>query len=549
MNKASVVIESVEWKRIILHLSGRLSGFGQGTLFFVESPDGGQSYGIPQARVEDGRFYIRINILGIAGEMPLPAGRWALCAKDSQKDAPAVYFEIDTSLVDLAADEASGQPRYSALFVKSRNHFYRALSQAGPDSGRYYIDITFKKPGSGPSLIQKIKKSVQKRADAFKRALYRAMFCLSGKVFRKNGRRVLFTTDSRSELSGNLKFVHDRMTERGLDKIFQFRYSLKQHLKSKRSLLDKLRLPYYLATSDIILMDDYHPVTYMFDYDPSVKIIQLWHACGAFKTLGLARSGKQGSSDFDTRNHKNYTYMTVSSDHAVAFHAEAFGIGEEKIIPTGIPRTDVFFDESYRANIKEQMYRAFPQAKKASKVILYAPTFRGNNAHSAYFPFDMLDIDRIGGYCLRTGSVFIVKMHPFIMEKLPIPEQYADCILDASEYREINDILFISDLLITDYSSVIYELSLLKKPMLFYAFDLDGYIESRDFFEPYEDIVPGKIVRTFDALMDALEAEDYDFYKLEGFVRKNFKYLDSGSTDRVIDRLILGNDGQEGQGR
>ena len=95
-------------------------------------------------------------------------------------------------------------------------------------------------------------------------------------------------------------------------------------------------------------------------------------------------------------------------------------------------------------------------------------------------------------------------------------------------------------MLITDYSSIIYEMSLLKKPMLFFAFDQKYYEATRDFYEPYEELVPGKIVHDFDELMTALKDKDYEFEKMDGFIKKNFKYTDGKSTDRVIDQLIMG---------
>ena len=131
-------------------------------------------------------------------------------------------------------------------------------------------------------------------------------------------------------------------------------------------------------------------------------------------------------------------------------------------------------------------------------------------------------------------------MHPFVTRKAAIPKKYADRIIDAAGYREVNDILFIIDVLITDYSSIIYETSLLKKPMLFYAFDRRYYEATRDFYEPYEQIVPGKIVSDFDELLEAMENDDYEFHKMDAFIKKNFTYTDGKATDRVIDRLIMG---------
>ena len=76
--------------------------------------------------------------------------------------------------------------------------------------------------------------------------------------------------------------------------------------------------------------------------------------------------------------------------------------------------------------------------------------------------------------------------------------------------------------------------------MVFYAFDQKYYEATRDFYEPYEDLVPGKIVHDFDELMDSLENKDFQFEKMNGFIEKNFTYTDGKSTDRVIDQLILG---------
>ena len=239
--------------------------------------------------------------------------------------------------------------------------------------------------------------------------------------------------------------------------------------------------------------------------------------------------------------HKCYTHVPVSSYHSALHHQEAFGIGIDKFYPVGIPRTDIFFDEDYKKKTCERVYAEFPGAKEAKRVILYAPTFRGNSAVDAHFPMEKLDFEEWGELCKRTDSYLIVKMHPFVQEKINIPEKYRDCIADAAQYREVNDILFITDLLITDYSSIIYEFSLLRRPMLFYAFDQIMYVSTRDFYEPYEDIVPGRIIKRFDQLMEALEKEEYNTDKIEWFIKKNFAYTDGKSTDRVID-LIVGDD-------
>jgi len=159
---------------------------------------------------------------------------------------------------------------------------------------------------------------------------------------------------------------------------------------------------------------------------------------------------------------------------------------------------------------------------------------------SAYFPYERVDLEKWGAFCQERNALLILKMHPFVQETFQIPEQYRDYIIDLSSYREVNDILIIADVMITDYSSIIYEYSLLRRPMYFYAFDQRRYESKRDFYEPYADIVPGKIIKEFDRLLDEIGKDDYDYAVLDQFIEKNFTYRDGKSTDRFIDQIILG---------
>ena len=109
-----------------------------------------------------------------------------------------------------------------------------------------------------------------------------------------------------------------------------------------------------------------------------------------------------------------------------------------------------------------------------------------------------------------------------------------------SDDDELNDLLFVTDLLVTDYSSVVFEASLLNIPMMFYAFDLYDYISSRDFYYDFEGFVPGKIVFSQRELVECIEEKDFEAQKVEGFKNKFFDHLDGKSSQRVAD-LILKN--------
>ena len=132
-------------------------------------------------------------------------------------------------------------------------------------------------------------------------------------------------------------------------------------------------------------------------------------------------------------------------------------------------------------------------------------------------------------------------MHPWVSKKVPIPKEYQDVFFDLGRYPNINDLFYITDLLITDYSSSIFEYSLMRKPMLFFAFDEVQYSLSRGFHRPYRESAPGKVCASFAELLDAISRQDFEYEKVEENVKNSFDYIDSGSSDRVIDWFIYGN--------
>lgn len=100
------------------------------------------------------------------------------------------------------------------------------------------------------------------------------------------------------------------------------------------------------------------------------------------------------------------------------------------------------------------------------KVMLFAPTYRGMNKKEANYPFERIDFAGLYEAC---GGEYVVlfKMHPWVKDAVPIEEKYKDKFIDVGRYPNINDLFYITDLLVTDYSSNIFEYSLMKKPMLF----------------------------------------------------------------------------------
>ncbi|MDE6752252.1 MAG: CDP-glycerol glycerophosphotransferase family protein, partial [Eubacterium sp.] len=317
--------------------------------------------------------------------------------------------------------------------------------------------------------------------------------------------RITFMSGRRDELGGNYEFVYNLIKDRE-DIDFQF---LMFSNPAKHDRLKTIKKFLYLyATSKVVIVDDYFRLLNTVKKRKSVTVIQLWHACGAFKTFGFTRLGKSGGPKQNEPNHRMYDYAIVSSQEIAKHYAEGFGISDDNVVATGIPRTDVFMNKEYADDVSERFFRQYPNLK-SKKIILFAPTFRGKGQMSAYYPKEAFHpeklLDKIGN-----DYAILIKLHPYCKERFEIAEEYRDRIIDFSDAVELNDLLFVTDLLITDYSSVIFEASLLDIPMLFYTYDLYLYIKERDFYYDFENFVPGKILYSENEIAESIESNNFE---------------------------------------
>lgn len=353
-----------------------------------------------------------------------------------------------------------------------------------------------------------------------------------GCLFPIKKNRIVFISDRRRDLTGNFEFVYNILKE---DASLDMKFVLDDREIKDMSLGNAFRFGFYLATSKVILVDDYTQLLYKIPRRQGTTLIQLWHACGAFKTFGYSRMGKTGGQKQSNPAHRNYDYAIVSSKEISKFYAEGFGLSLEKAVATGIPRTDIFFDAVYKEKARREFYEQYPQLK-GKKIMLFAPTFRGNGKLSGHYPVEKFDAVRM--YEELNGEyAIIVKHHPFVQNRSVIPVKYQDVIIDLSENSELNDLLFVTDLLVTDYSSVIFEAALLDIPMLFYAYDLQRYISTRGFYYEFEKFVPGKIVYSFGQAIKAVQNKDFESEKIPKFKTRFFDDLDGRSSYRVVELI------------
>lgn len=538
VSSLDVDLIGVTWERIqiIVRLRERGDARIDPTSVRLRSADDPSVVMPPTRGVRDGDdLRLRFNVMQGPDQHPLEPGRWEFVLVGDEPDA-TTPLRVHGELGD--PDDAAG--RFDTI-----RGGYAAVPQLDPTTGVLAVRVTL-----DPSTVRRAKTPLVRR---LRRRLSRRLlrgglqvtFDICRRLTKRNGRRILFISYMGTELSGNMRYVWDRMVERGVDQQYEMMKLTRQRLEG-RSYRYIAKMPWLLAKADTIVIDAQNgTLDRVVGLD--AKIIQLWHAATTIKTIGYSRIGKPRSLSPWSLTYKSLAYAIANGDHDVPIFAEAFGIPEERVLTTGHPRLDRFFDEAYRERAIEAMLQSFPEAR-GRKVILFAPTWRyaiadwrtpGSGAAGRTYDLSVLDYARIHELCVEQDAVFIIRLHPTVNRPLGIPETMRDRILDGSTtVMDAPDLLFLTDLLITDYSSVILEYSIMRRPMLFFAYDLEEYQADRDVYVPYEEFVPGRIVRTFDELLDAIRREDYEAEKVAPFAERHFAHFDTGATDRVVDLIL-----------
>jgi teichoic acid ribitol-phosphate primase len=356
-------------------------------------------------------------------------------------------------------------------------------------------------------------------------------------------RRIVLAAGHSDHLSGNLAFIAQELAARHPDvpvTILAARPT--EGIRGRlRAVVFAARAGYRLATARAIVVDDYFFALYVVSPRPGTFRLQVWHAAGAFKKFGYSVIDKSFGADEDYVRrvgiHSNYSLALVSSMSVAPHYAEAFRQPLALFASRfGLPRTDVLFDERRRSAALERVRRAYglPDGRN---VILYAPTFRGERVGVARYD-DLLDL-RTMHDVLGDDHVVLLRLHPFIRRAIEVPADLAGFAIDASADPDINELMLVSDVLVTDYSSAIYEFALLERPILFLAPDDAAYDRERGFYLDWPADLPGPVFASTAELAGAIVRADHDLERVARFARASFDIADGRSTARVVEELLL----------
>lgn len=340
--------------------------------------------------------------------------------------------------------------------------------------------------------------------------------------------------------SENSKYVYEEMQREHLktDVVFLCRGNcIKTFQNSGRkaipfetmNLFYMFRACFHLATSKVVVVDNYFGFLAAVHFKKQVECIQLWHAAGAFKTFGLqdhsiAARTKQARERF-MKVYQQFDKVAVGSDIMAEIFKIAFGLSEANILRTGIPRTDLFYDNRERKRIASDFKRKF----KNKKIILYAPTFRDGHLDDFRLPLNLSLLKEK----LSNDFVILLRLHPAVHSALKVDQ--SDFVFDYSAWPNINELLLVADVLVTDYSSTPFEFALLNRPMIFFAYDLEEYQDQRGLWGDYANLVPGPIVRTTEEMIACLQGKNaFDMDEISDFSAKWNKYSLGNSSENVV---------------
>ncbi|MFB6469126.1 CDP-glycerol glycerophosphotransferase family protein [Cytobacillus sp. Hz8] len=384
------------------------------------------------------------------------------------------------------------------------------------------------------------------RKGRFYYPVMKALYNIARRVLLVDEQLMVFESGVGKQYSDSPRYIYEEIVKRKLPYKKVWVYNKKIRFKDRKTIIVKRLSPkyyYYLAKARYWVNNQNFP-TYM-KKRPETTYLQTWHGTPLKKMLFDIENVQGRTDDYVERVYgatKTWDYLVSPSPYATEAFKSAFHY-EGNILEVGYPRNDLFYhkDKERVANKTKSVLKI--QADK--KVILYAPTFRDNQTKGGAnkFSFDIqLDLEKMK-QALGDEYVLLLRMHVVIKNKIKIPAELRDFVLNVSNYPDIQELYLITDILITDYSSVMFDFANTKRPILFFTYDLEFYRdELRGFYFDLENKAPGPLLKTTDELITAMKSiekvqEEYK-EKYDQFYHQFCSLEDGHATERVVDAVL-----------
>lgn len=376
---------------------------------------------------------------------------------------------------------------------------------------------------------------------------------LYNKVFIKlpiNKKRVMFESFLGRNVSGNPKYLYEQMIKDGLDNKYDLIWILNNidepiNGSGKKVKRKTLKYYYYMATSKYWIFNCRQA-------DEIIKrkeniYLQTWHGTPLKKlAMDMDNVNMAGQTDINEykekfyNNSRRWDYLLIQNDYSREIFKKAFAFN--KTILNGYPANDILYTENNKKSIDKIKDKL--NIPKNKKIILYAPTWRDDNFYKkGHYRMNIeLDLDKMQKE-LGNEYIILLRMHYLITNNINI-EKYKGFVYDYSQGYDIQELYLVSDILITDYSSVMFDYSNLNRPIIFFTYDIEQYRDAlRGFYFDFEEEAPGPLVVDTEGVIECLKSIDdinkqYE-NKKERFYNK-FCHIDDGNKAKeILDAINL----------
>ncbi|NEB09281.1 glycosyltransferase [Streptomyces coelicoflavus] len=464
---------------------------------------------------DDGTFRASFDpsVMGGSGGVPLKAGRWNLLLRSADAAVPDTEFVIDRLAV-------ARFPIHAEL-----------------NGRRYWFENRW---GDFPQLNCRSELSDLERGPYRQLQLRREVYEPARELPLRD--QVFFFSYNGKQYSDSPRAMHEELLRR--DSGLKYLWAVRDGQVIPPSTTEPVRMWGHewfeaLATSRYIVTNGHLPEWVV--RRPGQVIVQTWHGT-MLKKIGHDIETLHFDREYQNRlalEAKNWSLLVSSNRFSTPILKRAFSYDGE-IQEAGYPRNDYLYAsdrDKIAAEVKEKL--GLPAGKK---VVLYAPTWRDDQSHSAgQYRFDLrIDLEdarrRLGD-----DHVLVIRRHSNVVDQ--VPGAGNGFVFDASEYPDIADLYLAADIMITDYSSVMFDYAHLKRPMLFFTYDLEHYRDTlRGFYFDFEQDSPGPLIDNSKELVDAIrDIDQVQATYQDRFDRFHHLFcdLDDGhASARVVDRML-----------
>lgn len=345
-------------------------------------------------------------------------------------------------------------------------------------------------------------------------------------------RLVVLATARTPVLEGNLRAIHDAMRARHPE--LEYRLLLEPYtyrLGGKLRYLARLvRGMYYLQRARLFVVDNAYLPVHVMRHRPETTVVQVWHAAGALKRFGVDTPNVATDPERGFL-HRNYDYVVVGGESARAPYSAALRTPLDRVLALGSPRTDFFFDSEALAASRARVMERYPQLA-GRRVVLYAPTFRGRGKGKR--AGDGFDAERLRAL-LPDEFALVLKTHPNLDPSATATAGY-DAVVDPT--YDINELFTATDILVTDYSSSIFEWSLLHRPLVLLVDDLERYARNPGLYLDYATEMIGTQVPDTEGVARAIVDGDFDLSGYDAFIERHLGGSRGDASRRFVERFV-----------